>query len=50
MEQNGGTSRSGITLARNPLGIISLFVFFIETIATVSLKIVVETEYVGHVV
>ena len=49
MEQSNGTTRSGITLARNPLGIISLFVFFIEAIATVSLKIAVDTEYVGHV-
>jgi tetratricopeptide (TPR) repeat protein len=50
MEQNNGTTKSGITLARNPLGIISLFVFFIEAIATVSLKIAVDTAYVGHVV
>ena len=40
----------GVTLAKNPLGIISLFVFFIEAIATVSLKIAVQTEYVGHIV
>ncbi len=45
-----GATKSGITLARNPLGIISLFVFFIEAIATVSLKIAVETAYVGHIV
>lgn len=50
MEQSNGTTRPGITLARNPLGIISLFVFFIEAIATVSLQIAVETKYVGHVV
>ena len=50
MEQSNETTKSGITLARNPLGIISLFVFFIEAIATISLRIAVETEYVGHVV
>lgn len=37
-------------LARSPLGIISLFVFFIEAIATVSLGIAVKTQYVSHVV
>lgn len=40
----------GITFAKNPLGIISLFVFFIEAIATVSLNIAVETDYAGHIV
>lgn len=40
----------GITLAKNPLGIISLFVFFIEAIATVSLNIAVDTIYAGHIV
>ena len=41
---------SEITMARNPLGILSLFVFFIEAIATVSLKIAIDTEYAGHIV
>ena len=41
---------SKIILARNPLGIISLFVFFIEAIATVSLNIAIETEYAGNIV
>src|SRR6185436_9840158 len=45
-----GARSSGITLARNPLGIISLFVFFIEAIATVSLKIAISSSYVGHIV
>ena len=40
----------GITLAKNPLGIISLFVFFIEAIATISLSIAIDTEYAGHIV
>ena len=35
---------------RNPLGIIALFVFLIEAIATVSLKSVVGTQYVPHLV
>lgn len=30
-------------IPRNPLGIIALFVFFIEAVATVSLKIVADT-------
>jgi tetratricopeptide (TPR) repeat protein len=38
------------SLARNPLGIISLFVFFIEAIATVSLGVAIKTEYIGHVI
>jgi len=50
MEEAASIQKSGVTLARNPLGIISLFVFFIEAIATVSLKIAVETAFVGHVV
>jgi len=35
---------------RNPLGIIALFVFLIEAIATVSLKFVVNTPFVAHLV
>ena len=35
---------------RNPLGIIALFVFLIEAIATISLKFVVGTEFAGHLV
>jgi tetratricopeptide (TPR) repeat protein len=35
---------------KNPLGIIALFVFFIEAIATVSLSFVAKTPYVGHLV
>jgi tetratricopeptide (TPR) repeat protein len=35
---------------RNPLGIIALFVFLIEAIATVSLKFVIGTQYIGHLV
>jgi tetratricopeptide (TPR) repeat protein len=35
---------------RNPLGIIALFVFFIEAIATVSLKFVAATDFVAHLV
>jgi tetratricopeptide (TPR) repeat protein len=35
---------------RNPLGIIALFVFLIEAIATVSLKFVVKTPFVKHLV
>ena len=35
---------------RNPLGIIALFVFLIETIATISLKFVVGTAFVAHLV
>ncbi len=35
---------------KNPLGIIALFVFFIEAIATVSLGTAVNTPYVGHLV
>jgi len=35
---------------QNPLGIIALFVFFIEAIATVSLGLVGNTPYVAHVV
>src|SRR5262249_44229363 len=35
---------------RNPLGIIALFVFLIEAIATVSLKFVINTQYVAHLV
>ncbi len=50
MENITKENKSGITLARNPLGIISLFVFFIEAIATVSLNIAVDTEYIGHIV
>lgn len=34
----------------NPLGIIALFVFFIEAIATVSLGLAAKTAYVGHLV
>jgi tetratricopeptide (TPR) repeat protein len=50
MENNKSENKSGITLAKNPLGIISLFVFFIEAIATVSLNIAVNTDYIGHIV
>ena len=35
---------------RNPLGIIALFVFLIEAIATISLKFVVGTAFVAHLV
>lgn len=35
---------------RNPLGIIALFVFLIEAIATISLKFVIGTAFVGHLV
>jgi hypothetical protein len=35
---------------RNPLGIIALFVFLIEAIATISLKFVVGTEFARHLV
>lgn len=35
---------------RNPLGIIALFVFLIEAIATISLKFVVDTQFVAHLV
>lgn len=35
---------------RNPLGIIALFVFFIEAIATISLKFIVGTAFVPHLV
>ena len=47
---NGNTKGRGITLAKNPLGIISLFVFFIEAIATVSLNIAIDSVYAGHIV
>jgi len=50
MENIAKENKSGITLAKNPLGIISLFVFFIEAIATVSLNIAIDTEYIGHIV
>jgi hypothetical protein len=33
-----------------PIGIIGLFVFLIEAIATVSLKFVIGTQFVGHLV
>src|SRR5262245_43825260 len=33
-----------------PIGIIALFVFLIEAIATVSLKFVIGTQFVGHLV
>jgi tetratricopeptide (TPR) repeat protein len=35
---------------RNPLGIIALFVFLIEAIATISLKFVADTPFVAHLV
>jgi tetratricopeptide (TPR) repeat protein len=35
---------------RNPLGIIALFVFLIEAIATISLKFVVDTAFIAHLV
>lgn len=35
---------------RNPLGIIALFVFLIEAIATISLKFVIGTNFAGHLV
>ena len=46
-----GNSKNGKgSTPRSPLGIISIFVFFIEAVASVSLKIVVETPYVAHLV
>src|SRR5262245_31553544 len=50
VEDKEEVAGKGLTLARNPLGIISLFVFFIEAIATVSLKIAISSDYVGHIV
>ena len=50
MTKDSTLKEKGITLAKNPLGIISLFVFFIEAIATVSLRIAIETDYAGHIV
>ncbi len=50
MAQDNPLKDKRITLAKNPLGIISLFVFFIEAIATVSLSIAVETDYAGHII
>lgn len=40
----------GRSMPSNPLGVIALFVFFIEVIATVSLKIVVGTPYTQFLV
>ncbi len=50
MDKGSDREKPGVTLARNPLGIISLFVFFIEAIATISLRIAVDTDYIGHIV
>jgi len=50
MAQDNTLKDKRITLAKNPLGIISLFVFFIEAIATVSLRIAVDTDYAGHII
>ena len=50
MSEANSIKDKGITLAKNPLGIISLFVFFIEAIATVSLNIAVDTDFAGHIV
>jgi tetratricopeptide (TPR) repeat protein len=50
MSEENLLNNKGINLAKNPLGIISLFVFFIEAIATVSLNIAIDTPYAGHIV
>lgn len=50
MSDESSSKDKGIALAKNPLGIISLFVFFIEAIATVSLNIAIETDWAGHLV
>lgn len=47
---NGAPGNGDRFSPRNPLGIIAIFVFLIEAIATISLKFIVDTPFVGHLV